>query len=362
MFDEKIAALIQRLPKLVEHLQTEEATKNALIMPFIAALGYDVFNPQEVVPEFIADVGTKKGEKVDYAIKRDGEVIILFECKKAETNLSEAEMSQLFRYFAVTKARIAVLTNGVSYWFYSDLAEPNKMDTRPFLELDLSDPRPGVLSEVKKLAKDEFDLEKMLGAANELKFTSEFKKILIAELEQPEEDFVRFFYTRALPGARFTASAKEQFTPLVARAFQQLISDRVSDRLRSALTIETKPKEAPAQGASEQDQTTTEKDGVTTTEEELEAFRIIRAITCRIVPPDRVVPRDTKTYFGVLLDDNNRKPICRLWFNSKQKYLGVFDSDKNETRIPIATLADIYQHADKLVSTIQNYERTSKGA
>ena len=134
-FADHLAALSQRAPSLIGHLETEEATKNALVMPFIAALGYDVFNPQEVVPELTADVGVKKGEKVDYAIKQDGEVIILIECKAAGANLSEANMSQLFRYFTVTKARIAVLTNGIHYRFYSDLEEPNKMDARPFLEL-----------------------------------------------------------------------------------------------------------------------------------------------------------------------------------------------------------------------------------
>jgi hypothetical protein len=356
MFDVKIAALIQRLPKLVEHLQTEEATKNALVLPFISALGYDIFNPQEVVPEFIADVGTKKGEKVDYAIKRDGEVILLIECKQAKTDLNQAVMNQLYRYFSVTKARIAILTNGVAYWFYSDLVAPNKMDARPFLELDLSDPRPGALSEVKKLAKDEFDLDKMLSAANELKYTSEFNKIMATQMENPEEDFVRFFYSRALPGARFTAAAREQFTPLVARAFQQLVSDRISDRLRNALASETKTLERKEASQDTQTQQIDEKDGIVTTEEELEAFRIVRAIACKHVLPERVAPRDTKSYFGVLLDDSNRKPICRLWFNSKQKYIGVFGADKIETRIPIDMLADIYKHADKILSAIENYE------
>lgn len=355
-FDEKIAALIQRLPKLVEHLHTEEATKNALIMPFIAALGYDVFNPQEVIPEFIADVGTKKGEKVDYAIQRDGETIILIECKKAQTDLSQTEMSQLYRYFSVTKARIAILTNGIHYWFYSDLVEKNKMDAKPFFKLDLSEPRPGALLEVKKLAKDEFNLEMMLGTANELKYTSEFKHILGIQLETPDEDFVRLLHSKSTPGTRFTQQVKELYTPLVSKAFQQLISDRVSDRLRNALASETKTSEQQEAANNTDTQAKTDtKDAIITTEEELEGFRIIRAIACKAITPDRVFPRDTKTYFGVLLDDNNRKPICRLWFNTKQKYIGIFDSQKNETRIPIETLVDIYAHADKILETVNLY-------
>jgi hypothetical protein len=353
MFAEKAVAIGQKIPGLIDKLTTEEATKNALIMPFIAALGYDVFNPSEVVPEFTADVGLKRAEKVDYAVLRDDEIIMLFECKKASMNLGDAEMSQLFRYFAVTKARIAVLTNGIQYWFYSDLEEPNKMDARPFLELDLLNIRPGILEEVKKLAKDEFDLDRMLGAANLLKFTSFFKKTLLAQLDDPEDEFVRFFYSRAVPGSRFTSAAKEQYSPLVKKAFSELVSERISSRLKSALDSETTGVESEKPQPGEEDDAPS--DGITTTEEEHEGFRIVRAIACRVVGPERVFPRDTKSYFGVLLDDNNRKPICRLHFNGKQKYLGLFDNQKNENRIPIQNLAEIYKHADQLVSTIESY-------
>lgn len=361
-FEEKIAALVQRLPKLVDHLQTEEATKNALVMPFIAALGYDVFNPQEVVPEFVADVGTKKGEKVDYTIMRDGEVILLIECKKAGVDLSKADVSQLYRYFSVTKARIAILTNGVQYRFFSDLEETNKMDARPFLELDLSDPRPSALRELKRLGKEGFDLEEMLSAANELKYTSEIKKVLATQFESPDEDLVRFFFARANPGGRFTATAREQFTPLVPRAFGQFVSEKVSSRLRNALQNESQSAEPEAQSideASPDDAVPMAGDGVVTTEEELEGFRIVRAIVCKVVSPERVAHRDTQSYMGILLDDNNRKPICRLWLNAKQKYLGLLDSEKNETRVPIDEVSGIYQHGEHLLKTVQRYEDSS---
>lgn len=356
-FDERIMAIIQRLPSLIEHVQTEEATKNALVMPFIAALGYDVFNPQEVVPEFVADVGLKKGEKVDYAIKRDGEVILLFECKKVQTDLSQAEMSQLFRYFAVTKARIAVLTNGVQYWFYSDLEAPNKMDERPFLELNLADPRASDLTEVRRLAKDQFDLEKMLSAANELKYLSVFKKLIASQFESPEEDLARIFFSKAAPGSRFNAAARDMAVRLLGKAFQQFISERVSDRLKAALQSETKVTSQAGDGAPPPAAPAApEKDAVVTTEDELDAFRVVRAILCRMVPPERIALRDAKTYCSVLLDDNNRRPICRLWFNGKQKYLGVFGAEKEETRIPISDVADIYQHAESLLGTLGRYE------
>jgi len=81
-FEDKIKSLAAKAEKTAHALETEEATKNALVMPFIAALGYDVFDPDEVIPEFTADVGIKKGEKVDYALRRNGEVIMLVEAKK----------------------------------------------------------------------------------------------------------------------------------------------------------------------------------------------------------------------------------------------------------------------------------------
>lgn len=114
------------------NLATEEATKTALIMPFFSLLGYDVFNPMEFIPEFVADVGTKKGEKVDYAIMNEGKPVILIEAKGVDDDLTKHD-AQLFRYFTVTDAKFAILTNGIVYKFFTDLEEPNKMDEKPFL-------------------------------------------------------------------------------------------------------------------------------------------------------------------------------------------------------------------------------------
>ena len=211
-FEESINAIAEKIPSLIDFIETEEATKNALVMPFIASLGYDVFNPKEVVPEFVADHGLKKGEKIDYAIMQNNEVILLIECKKAKSSLCDANMSQLYRYFGVTKARIAILTNGINYLFFSDLEEPNKMDAQPFLELDLLNLRKNLLTEVKKLTKEKFDLDRMLSTANELKYTFQIKKIMSQQFENPDEDFVRYFFNATNNGPRFTPALKEQFS------------------------------------------------------------------------------------------------------------------------------------------------------
>src|SRR3546814_246350 len=125
---DRLRELASRASRLQSSIHTEEACKHALILPFLSLLGYDVFNPDEVVPEFVADVGTKKGEKIDYAIRKDGKVIVLVECKWNGKGLTLENASQLFRYFAVTEARCAMLTNGLTYQLYTDIDEPNKMD------------------------------------------------------------------------------------------------------------------------------------------------------------------------------------------------------------------------------------------
>ncbi|MEZ4621491.1 MAG: type I restriction endonuclease [Caldilineaceae bacterium] len=356
-FVEKLAALAQKAPTLINSLHTEEATKNALVMPFIAALGYDVFNPLEVIPEFVADVGTKKGEKVDYAITQDGEIIILIECKKAGVDLCEANMSQLFRYFTTTCARIAILTNGIQYQFYSDLEEPNKMDARPFLELDLLDLRDIHVDEVKKLSKDGFDLEQMLTAANELKYTGEIRKVLHQQLEEPDEEFVRFFFNKTNPGSRFISSAREQFTEFVRKASAQYINERVNNRLRNALQQEVTPPTPAVAGDEVGNNEGIEDDsGLVTTVEELEGYHVVRAIVREVIAADRIIHRDTKSYMGILLDDNNRKPICRLRFNYSQKYLGIFNGSKEETKIAIAGIDEIYKYAAQLKQTALSYD------
>lgn len=360
-FDEKIKKLSEKIPTVLNQLQTEEATKTALVMPFIAALGYDVFNPCEVVPEYTADLGKKKGEKVDYALMRDDEIVILIECKSIQTDLTEAEFSQLFRYFHTTKARIAILTNGINYWFFTDLEDSNKMDEKPFLKLNLLSPRTFALAEVKKLIKSEFELEKMLCAANDLKYMSEFKSILLKQIEQPDDDFVRLFFSKSSATGRFNATAKELYTPLVAKAFSQIINDKVSDRLSRALQSEKQKIEEESAIDEQTEELEELKDGINTTEEELEGYRIVRSIASEIIPAERVFFRDTKGYFNVLLDDNNRKPICRLWFNTKQKYVGIFDSEKTETRIPIENLAEIYKQKSGIFQTIQNYDGNDQG-
>lgn len=199
-FIDRISEISVRIPKQIEYIETEEATKNAFIMPFISALGYDVFNPLEVVPEYVADVGTKKGEKVDYALFREGKLAILFEAKWCGADLDKEHAEQLARYFAFTEARFGVLTNGIIYRFYSDLEKPNKMDSKPFFEFNMIDYSEPQVEELKKFTKPKFDLDDILATASELKYTREIKRIMAQEMNEPSEEYVKYFARRVYSG------------------------------------------------------------------------------------------------------------------------------------------------------------------
>ncbi|MDD8060634.1 type I restriction endonuclease [Shewanella metallivivens] len=351
-FIERIDVLSKRIPEIAASLQTEEATKNALIMPFLhTVLGYDVFNPNEVIPEFTADIATKKGEKVDYALVKDGEVQILIECKKYGEKLSIKHAGQLFRYFSVTNSRLAILTNGTEYQFFTDLDAPNKMDEKPFLILDLLNIDEHLVPELKKLTKSSFDVESIVSAAGELKYLNQIKKLLNEQFKEPEEEFIKFFAARAYDGV-LTPKVKQQFTEITKKALRQFLSDSINDRLKSAIGSEQVSK-VDEETINTQDD---DKPKIITTNDEVEGFNIVKAILRQKVDATRIIARDTQSYFGVLLDDNNRKPLCRLHFNAKQKYLGLFDVDKNETRHPIETIDQIFDFSEILLQTTTYYE------
>lgn len=364
---DKVRAIASRVPSQIEHLQTEEATKMALIVPFLAALDWDVYNPLEVVPEYTADVGTKRGEKVDYAIMRGGSPIILVEAKKVGVNLDKEPASQLFRYFSVTDARLGILTDGVQYKFYSDLEKPNKMDEKPFFEFSMLDFTDGQAGELKRFTKAQFDVDLMLSAAVELKYTRAIKQMLRAEMKGPSEDFIRYCVGKVYSG-RMSKTVREQFEGITKRALVGFVNEVVEARLKHVLTEDPVTEETAADGPAgdptDEVPVTPQLpagvvalDGeVITTQEEVDAYNIVRAIVAEVIDPERVFMRDTKSYCGILVDNNNRKPICRLRFNAKrQKYLGLLDAEKREERVSLEEVKDLYGHAEALRTAAQRY-------
>lgn len=357
-FKDEIKQFGDRVEKLKAQINTEEATKNAFIMPFIKALGYDVFNPLEVVPEFIADIGIKKGEKVDYAVIKDGQPAILVECKHWSENL-DPHNSQLFRYFHTTKAKFGLLSNGIIYRFYTDLVEKNKMDEKPFLEFNVTDIKDNQIEELKKFHKSYFDVENIVNTASELKYMNELKTFINLEFQNPSDGFVRFFAKQAYPGV-LTAKLMEQFTALTKKSIQQYINDLITERLKSALKKENEDEQKLHEQDSAASAEASTESKVQTTDDELEGFMIVKTILRQKIPSSRIAFRDAQSYFAILLDDNNRKTICRLYLNGSKKYFAYIDDQKKEIKNEISALDDIFNFAELLHKIIASYDADKK--
>jgi len=331
----KLEQLYNRVESLKDQINTEEATKNAFIMPFLQILGYDVFNPTEVIPEYVADIGTKKGEKVDYVIKKDDQVVIIIECKHWKENIN-AHNSQLHRYYHVTDARFGIITNGIVYDFFTDLEKPNIMDNNPFLTVNLAN---------------------LLESAEALKYVRALKNEFEKEIQEPSDDFIKLLARRFFD-KQITAGRLEIFRGYLKRAMTSYFNDSINTRLKTALDINEgkapQPKEDPV--APEPMVEDEDESRIITTEEELEGFQIVKAIVREKVPASRIAYRDTISYFGILLDDNNRKPICRLHFNGAKKYIEFFDKGKDSSeKVLIDSLDDIYTHKERLLHTVEIY-------
>ena len=350
-FNESIKQFSERARKLKDSITTEEATKMSLIVPLFQILGYDVFNPLEFCPEFVADVGIKKGEKVDYAILENDEPSILIECKSCSEQLDKYS-SQLFRYFGTTAAKFGILTNGIVYRFFTDLDELNKMDLVPFLEVDLLNLTDSSLNELKKFRKDKFDKEKIFSTAELLKYTTLIKSVLAKELENPSENFVRFLINDIYEGQK-NKKVIEKFTPIIKKSFSSMVNEIVNQKISSALSKDDSEQEVeePNEAAAQEEP----KSKIVTTEDELEAYYIIRGMLAGSCPVENIVYRDTESYFGILYTNNNRKPICRLNLDRRNKQLFIPDENKKYNRIYINSLNDLYQYKDQLINVVKRY-------
>lgn len=348
-FKDTIKQISERIDKLKDNILTEEATKNALIMPFISALGYDVFNPLEVLPEMCCDIGTKKGEKIDYAIMKDGEPVILVECKHWQQDLNLHD-NQLLRYFNVSNAKFGILTNGITYRFYTDLAEPNKMDEKPFLEVNMLDLKDNHIEELKKFHKSYFDIENILNSASELKFMGELKTVIGKEFAAPSLDFVKYFGKQIYDGP-FTQKIADQFAILLKKSIASYINDIISDRLKAAIK-----QDEPSDISEETPQPVDIGKQIITTEEELEGYYIVKSILRNTIPANRVTYRDAQTYFAIFIDDNNRKPVCRLYLNSPtNKRIAFIGDDKKEIIHKISNIDDIYEYSEQVITAATKY-------
>lgn len=347
-FEEKLKEFIERIEKLKDIINTEEATKTSLIMPFFNILGYDVFNPNEFIPEFVADVGIKKGEKVDYAIALNNKVTILIEAKSVNENLKKHD-SQLFRYFGTSEAKLAILTNGIEYRFYTDLEETNKMDTAPFLTINLLEIKDNDIQELKKFAKENFEINNIINSASNLKYASSIEKILNEEFANPSDDFIRFILNQGIFDGVKTQNVIEKYRPIIKKSMNFYVGNLVNQRLQNALNNTT------SNETSEEISSIDDENGIVTTAEELESYYIVKSILSEFVNPNELNYKDTYSYFGILYENKVTKWICRVYLKENVKFVIIPDENKKEIRHEINDISDIYKLKEQLIARLKTF-------
>lgn len=317
-FADKILDFSTKIEPMLKSITSEEATKTSIVLPFFQLLGYDVFNPLEFIPEYTADTGTKKGEKVNYAIVQNQNPLMIIEVKPANVELNSKHLNQLFRYFTVTKARFGILTNGIVYKFYSDIEEINKMDLIPFLEINLLDIKESGLQELKKFQKENFNTKEILDSASELKYTSLLKTALSEQLQNPSEQFVRALIKNIYAGIK-TQAVIDKFRELLKVAIDEYINELMNDKFKNAITQPSR-KEPPHQKPATPD----------FLKEELETLDFVKDM---LHLDDGVSYKKTSRYAYMHISDSSSKWICRIAVMKDKKLftLHKFDSTDYET-------------------------------
>jgi hypothetical protein len=349
---EKLQELAKMFEKSQNHLKTEEATKHSLVLPFLQALGYNIYDPTEIIPEYVADFGIKSGEKVDYAIIKDGKPVVLIECKHWEENLAKHK-GQLTKYFsAIDGKKIAILTNGYQYQFFSDTESPNKLDTKPFMEFDIRYISDNQIAEILKLHKSKLDMDSIIETANILKYTNALKGLVLKEISDPSIEFTTYLARQVYEG-RFSKNNYAFFEPLVKDSLKQVREDIINNFIEKVKTTST-PTPEPEHTI---DEAADGEKEITTTSEEIEGYNIVRAIACSVVPAKRIKFKDVKSYFGINLDGNIYKTFCRLRLEGKIWYISILEfGQKKENLHEILSLEDIYNFKDQILEAIKSYE------
>lgn len=317
-FKEELQKLGIHINERREHIPNEETTKQVLIIPFIQVLGYDVLNPLEVQPEYYADFGRKKGEKVDYAVFKDGTPIIFIEAKPIDDDL-ENRNAQLSMYFnAVPDVELGIVTNGIVYKFFTDIKMENVMDDTPFYIVNLASLKESDIETLQHFRKEAYTSEKLSRLAEELAYTNALNEMLKGHIKVPSDEFVKFLIREV--GVRVTSKEIERFKPIVRKALSNAILDIVSQGLiqQEKPPIQSAPTEATPAEVME-----SVEEGETlppeTTDEEKRGYEIIRVLLQKAGRDIKDLNyKDTHSYFSIN-HQNTRKWFIRFMFGAENK-------------------------------------------
>jgi len=359
-FEDEIKEFVKTVPGKLEHIDSEETTKIALITPFLRLMGYDTTNPAEVKAEYTADVGTKQGEKVDFAILEDGEPIIFIECKSAANDLNTDNISQLYRYFSITDIQIGLLTNGVKYKFFTTGADNNRMDEKPFLDIDLLKLTKKDIKELEKFKKVNFDIDEVVSRADNLKYRNLIKKTLLQEFENPSDEFIKAIGKQVYDGI-LTQNVKERFGTIISVAVTEIINERINKTLNDAVANNETQQED--NNNVEDAEEYLDEEGVITTDTEKEGYFIVKSIASEVIDSNRVAIRDRKHYCNILFDNNQRYPIVRFYFNNEDHLRVEFydeitltsNGGKKGEKVDINEVSDLYNYKERILKVVNQY-------
>lgn len=326
-----------------ELCSTEEASKTSLILPFFRdVLGYDVDDPSSFIPEYVSTPGAKKDQRVDYAVIKDGKPEVLIEAKWNGYSLDGYE-TQLFNYFSATSAKLGILTNGVVYRLFGDLDSDNRMDITPFREINMLELTEKDIDDLYPFQKELFNIDEIVDSATEMKYSAEVSALLDRIFTDPDNEFTAFIMKRVYNGKKTAKSAKN-FQAIVKRAIDQYLNGRIAAAISA-----TKEEQAEEPEKTE--------DGILTTQEEIEAYYIIRTLLHQSVSPSRIMYKDCKSYFAVLLDGKTTQWVCRLCPSTKAMWQVHFPTD-NPNKPDMKYLSsneELYAYKDRLQSALAKY-------
>lgn len=332
---EDLRQLSEQVKKRQSFIKGEEATKQALVLPFLHVLGYDIYDPTVMRPEFIADFAKKKSngqfEKIDYALYIKEQLGIFVECKSIESKPHDHD-GQLSRYFNATQSvRVGVLTNGLIYRFFTDLRAPNIMDEAPFYEFNILSFNERDAEALKPFTKDGFDSTTVQRYAEEVISMEKITTLVDELLRNPTEDFARFLLgTLNLVSGRITERVIERFMPIVRKSVQSALLGMMTKSIQQEIAPQepaviehtqlTPSNVANASAAAKEGSPAKEGAAIITTEEELDIFRIVSRLCSESTVKVPIKYKDTATYFGINIGVVTRW-FLRVFVNGPRKFV-----------------------------------------
>ncbi len=329
-FTEEIKLFSNRIMQIKDKIQTEEAVKTSIILPFFHLLGYDIFNPEEFIPEYTTDVGIKKGEKIDYVIMNELSPVFLIEVKNCPDKNLKRHISQLFRYFAVSKARYGMLTNGFSFIFYTDLDERNIMDTESFFQFNILDLTDNDIIEICKYTKINFNVDEIHESASELRYLNKIKQLIISESKKPSDAFVNYILGEMHIG-RKTKTLVDIFREYTKTSLKNLIADN-KHTVKYDNNLDVENIENP----------------MTMSQIEIESFYIVKSILRKIIEPENITFVHSDMDFTVILENNPEKWVCKVCTNKRGICL-PYNNEAGKISYDFESIDDLYELNDQII-------------